>query len=155
MSAKILPRKKKDKNNVSNIPGRVCLWMFYLRVFLWSFFKAVNYRFQYLMLISQEGLDYLTGCLRSYCKSILYLRTFVLGRLRGLQYIFAVIYETLCIFKLLCLKLQITLRDQCRDSSVDIFLGNIYSKLYIKNTYKSSAYITKGSWDESFDPSSL
>ena len=34
-----------------------------------------------------------TGCLRNYRKAILQLRTSVLGRLRDLQYIFAVIYE--------------------------------------------------------------
>ena len=36
------------------------------------------------------------GCPRNYRNSILYLRTSVLGRLRDFQYIFAVIYETLC-----------------------------------------------------------
>ena len=40
-----------------------------------------------------------TGCLRNYRKSILYLRTSVLGRLRDLQYIFAITYETLCTFR--------------------------------------------------------
>ena len=35
-----------------------------------------------------------TGCLRNYCKSILQLCTSVFGRLRDLQYIFVVTYET-------------------------------------------------------------
>ena len=38
----------------------------------------------------------LTECLRRYRKYILQLRTYVLGRLRDLQYIFAVTYETFC-----------------------------------------------------------
>ena len=37
-----------------------------------------------------------TGCLRNCRKSVLQLRTSVLGRLRNLQYIFTVIYKTLC-----------------------------------------------------------
>ena len=38
-----------------------------------------------------------TGCLRSYRKSILHLRISILGRLRDLQYTFSVIYGTLSI----------------------------------------------------------
>ena len=36
-------------------------------------------------------------CLKNYRKSVLQLRTSVMGRLRDLEYIFAVTYETLCI----------------------------------------------------------
>ena len=46
---------------------------------------------------ADRALD--TGCLRNYRKSILYLHISVLGRLRDLHYIFAVLYGMLCKFR--------------------------------------------------------
>merc|ERR1740128_940289 len=47
-----------------------------------------------------NGYFLIIAGLRNYHKSILLLRASVLGRLRDLQYIFAVTYETLCTCKI-------------------------------------------------------
>ena len=52
-----------------------------------------QFLYGYILQILDYSTYVCTGCLRNYRK----LRLSVLGRLRELQYIFAVIYETLCI----------------------------------------------------------
>ena len=54
-----------------------------------------QFLYGYILQILDYSTYVCTGCLRNYRK----LRLSVLGRLRELQYIFAVIYETLCIIK--------------------------------------------------------
>ena len=76
----------------------------------------------YSVVMQHLSLSLSTGCLRNYRKSKLQLRTSVLGRLRDLQYIFTVIYETLCLSHsislflslfLIYIKIRINLSNQC------------------------------------------
>ena len=80
-----------------------------------------------------------TGCLRNSRKSILQLRISVLGRLRDLQYIFAVIYGTLCticlLSNLLCIgRLKVSLLMRYLVSSSGRTNCH-WTKLFLKSTY--------------------